>query len=49
MADNGSAIIALDAKRMAASVAKDFDTLTQIIADDLIYTHSSARMTTKLR
>ena len=47
MAGNGQAIIALDAKRMAASVAKDFDALNQIIADDLIYTHSSARMDTK--
>ena len=29
MAGNGQAIIALDAKRMAASVAKDYDTLNQ--------------------
>ena len=47
MADNGQAIIALDAKRMAASVAKDYDTLNQLIADELIYTHSSARIDTK--
>jgi ketosteroid isomerase-like protein len=47
MSDNGPAIIALDAKRMAASVAKDYDALGQIIADDLIYTHSSARVDTK--
>jgi ketosteroid isomerase-like protein len=47
MAGNGQAIIELDAKRMAASVAQDYDTLTGIIADDLIYTHSSARMDTK--
>ena len=47
MAGNGQAIIALDAKRMAASVAQDYDSLNQIIADDLIYTHSSARMDTK--
>jgi ketosteroid isomerase-like protein len=47
MAGNGQAIIELDAKRMAASVAKDYDTLNQLIGDDLIYTHSSARMDTK--
>ena len=47
MAGNGPAIIELDRKRMAASVAKDYDTLNQLIADDLIYTHSSARMDTK--
>src|SRR5579872_6596990 len=47
MAGNGEAIIALDAKRMAATVAKDYDTLNQVIGDDLIYTHSSARMDTK--
>ena len=44
MAGNGQAIIALDAKRMAASVAKDYDTLNQLISDELIYTHSSAAM-----
>lgn len=47
MAGNGQAIIELDAKRMAASVAQNYDQLNQIIADDLIYTHSSARMDTK--
>src|SRR5258708_4459288 len=47
MAGNGAAIIELDRKRMAASVAKDYDTLNQLIGDDLIYTHSSARMDTK--
>jgi hypothetical protein len=45
MAGNGQAIIELDRKRMAATVAKDFDTLNQLISDELIYTHSSARMT----
>ena len=47
MAGNGQTVIDLDAKRMAASVAKDYDTLNQLIADELIYTHSSARMDTK--
>ena len=32
---------------MTASANKDFDTLNQLIADDLIYTHSSARIDTK--
>src|SRR3984957_9669162 len=47
MAGNGQTIIELDAKRMAASVGKDYDTLSQLIGDDLIYTPSSARMDTK--
>jgi ketosteroid isomerase-like protein len=47
MAGNGQTVIDLDAKRMAASVGQDYDTLNQLIADDMIYTHSSARMDTK--
>jgi hypothetical protein len=47
MAGNGAAIIALDKKRMDAMGAKDIATLNTVIADDLIYTHSSARMDTK--
>jgi ketosteroid isomerase-like protein len=47
MPGNGPAIIELDRKRMAASVAKDYDALNDLIADDLIYTHSSARIDTK--
>ena len=47
MADNGAAIIALDQKRMQATVKQDFATLESIIGDDLIYTHSSARVDTK--
>jgi len=47
MAGNGAAIIELDRKRMAAMAAKDIATLNDIISDDLIYTHSSARMDTK--
>ena len=47
MAGNGQAIIELDRKRMTAMAEKDVDTLNQVIADDLIYTHSSARMDTK--
>jgi ketosteroid isomerase-like protein len=44
---NGMTIIELDKKRMQAMAAKDYATLNAVIADDLIYTHSSARLDTK--
>lgn len=47
MADNGQMIIDLDRKRMQAMAAKDFATLDAMLGDDLIYTHSSARLDTK--
>ena len=47
MAGNGPAIIALDAKRMQAMAKQDIATLNAILADDLIYTHSSGRLDTK--
>lgn len=47
MADNGQMIIDLDRKRMQAMAAKDVATLEAVLADDLIYTHSSARLDTK--
>ena len=47
MAGNGEMVIALDKKRMTAMGEKDIATLNAIIADDLIYTHSSARLDTK--
>ncbi|MDI1287758.1 MAG: nuclear transport factor 2 family protein [Reyranella sp.] len=47
MAGNGPTIIDLDAKRMKAMAAKDTATLEAVLADDLIYTHSSARLDTK--
>jgi ketosteroid isomerase-like protein len=47
MAGNGQMIIDLDKKRMAAMAQKDIKTLNELIADDLIYTHSSARLDTK--
>src|SRR5882672_4140408 len=47
MAGNAETIIALDKKRMDAMAQKDIATLNQVIADDLIYTHSSARLDTK--
>ena len=47
MAGNGQMIIDLDRKRMTAMAEKDIRTLNEIIADDLVYTHSSARLDTK--
>ena len=47
MAGNGQTVIDLDKKRMQAMAAKDTATLEALIADDLIYTHSSARLDTK--
>jgi ketosteroid isomerase-like protein len=47
MAGNGQMVIDLDRKRMAAMAQKDIATLNELIADDLIYTHSSARLDTK--
>ena len=47
MADNRQMIIDLDKKRMAAMAQKDVVTLNALLADDLVYTHSSARLDTK--
>jgi ketosteroid isomerase-like protein len=47
MAGNGQLIIDLDKKRMTAMAEKDIRTLNEVISDDLIYTHSSARLDTK--
>ena len=47
MAGNGQTIIDLDKKRMHAMAKKDVATLQSVLADDLIYTHSSARLDTK--
>jgi ketosteroid isomerase-like protein len=47
MAGNGQTVIELDAKRMKAMATRDVATLEALIADDLIYTHSSARLDTK--
>jgi ketosteroid isomerase-like protein len=47
MAGNGQTVIDLDKKRMQAMVAKDIATLESLLADDLVYTHSSARLDTK--
>ena len=48
MAGNGQTVIDLDRKRMQAMAAKDMATLESLLADDLIYTHSSARLDTKM-
>jgi ketosteroid isomerase-like protein len=47
MADNRQTIIDLDRKRMAAMAQKDISKLNALLADDLVYTHSSARLDTK--
>lgn len=47
MAGNAEKIIELDRRRMTAMAQKDIATLNQLIADELVYTHSSARLDTK--
>ena len=47
MAGNGQMIIDLDKKRMTAMAQKDIATLSEILSDDLVYTHSTARLDTK--
>ena len=47
MAGNGQTIIDLDRKRMQAMAVKDVATLEAVLADDLVYAHSSARLDTK--
>ncbi len=47
MAGNAQKIIELDRKRMQAMADKDIATLNALISDDLVYTHSSARLDTK--
>lgn len=47
MSDNAQKIIELDKKRMDAMCQKDTATLNELLSDDLVYTHSSARLDTK--
>jgi ketosteroid isomerase-like protein len=47
MAGNAETIIELDRRRMNAMAQRDYATLNELIADDLIYTHSTARLDTK--
>ena len=47
MAGNGQMVMELDKKRMTAMAQRDIATLKSLLSDDLIYTHSSARLDTK--
>jgi ketosteroid isomerase-like protein len=47
MAGSGQTVIELDKKRMDAMAKKDLATLNILISDDLVYTHSTARLDTK--
>lgn len=47
MAGNGQKIIDLDKKRMTAMAQKDVATLNALLSEDLVYTHSTARLDTK--
>ena len=47
MPGNAQKIIDLDRKRMTAMAEKDYAALNELLADDLVYTHSSARIDTK--
>ena len=47
MADNRQKIIDLDKQRMNAMAQKDIATLNRLLSDDLVYTHSTARLDTK--
>ena len=47
MAGNGQNIIDLDKKRMTAMAQKNIATLKTLLSDDLVYTHSTARLDTK--
>ncbi len=47
MAGNGQKVIELDKERMDAMAKKDLAALNRLISDDLVYTHSTARLDTK--
>src|SRR5579862_2889255 len=47
MPSNAQTVIELDRRRMEAMAKKDIATLNELIADDLVYTHSTARLDTK--
>ncbi|HEY6431492.1 MAG TPA: nuclear transport factor 2 family protein [Acetobacteraceae bacterium] len=47
MADNGPTVIELDRQRMSAMARQDITALKTLLADELVYTHSSARMDSK--
>jgi len=47
MPGNAETVVELDRRRMRAMAEKDVATLEALLADDLVYTHSSARLDTK--
>jgi ketosteroid isomerase-like protein len=47
MAGNGQLVIDLDRQRMEAMGQKDLAALDALISEDLVYTHSTARLDTK--
>ncbi len=47
MSANGQKVLELDRKRMSAMAQKDVVALNALLSDDLVYTHSSARLDTK--
>jgi ketosteroid isomerase-like protein len=47
MTTNAQKIIDLDRQRMNAMARKDIAALNALLADELVYTHSSARLDTK--
>jgi ketosteroid isomerase-like protein len=47
MAGNGQLVADLDKERMEAMGKRDLAALDRLISDDLVYTHSSARLDTK--
>ncbi len=47
MADTGQEIIGLDRRRMELMCQRDVQALRDLLADDLVYTHSSAKVDTK--
>jgi hypothetical protein len=47
MNDNKNLIIELDLKRMHAMISQDVIALNSVLSDQLVYTHSSARIDSK--
>jgi hypothetical protein len=47
MTGNAQMVIELDRKRMMATAQQDVAALRELLSDDLVYTHSSARLDTK--
>jgi Domain of unknown function (DUF4440) len=47
MGNNAQVVMELDRKRMQAMAEKDIAGLNELLASDLVYTHSSARIDTK--